>query len=180
MKPETDQLRFESRLNRHRNGNDMPYVIGPQKRVAVIAMGFQFDAGLALLHTKVDDIPIGSRLVNRDAPQAPDYTVNFAATKSFEIGTGRISATFNAVYTADFYSQLTNAAVTKVPDGWLANARVSLKTMNNRLELAVFANNLFDEARKTFSFDVSAPPLGGAYDTYTQPRWMGVQARLNF
>lgn len=143
-------------------------------------MGIQLDAGLALLHTKVDEIPIGARLLSRDAPQAPDYTINLAATKSFDIGSGQLSATFNAVYTADFYSQLTNAPVTLVPGGWLANARVSLKTMENRLELSAFANNLFDKARKTFSFDVSAPPLGGSYDTYAQPRWMGVQARFNF
>ncbi|MFC3052106.1 TonB-dependent receptor [Kordiimonas pumila] len=143
-------------------------------------MGFQFDAGLALLHTNVKDIPIGARIVDREAPQAPDYTINLAASKYFDLKSGKLSATFNAVYTADFYSQLTNAQVTLVPGGWLANARVSLEILEDRLELAVFANNIFDKARKTFSFDVSAPPLGGAYDTYTPPRWIGVEARLNF
>jgi len=143
-------------------------------------MGFRFDAGLALLHTNVEDIPIGTRLVDRKAPQSPGHTINLAATKDFDLGFGELSTTFNAVYTADFYSQLTNAAVTKVPGGWLANARVSLKTMEDKLELSVFANNVFDKARKIFSFDVSAPPLGGAYDTYTQPRWFGAQVRYNF
>ena len=143
-------------------------------------MGFRFDAGLALLHTNVEDIPIGTRLVDRKAPQSPGHTINLAATKDFDLGFGELSTTFNAVYTADFYSQLTNAAVTKVPGGWLANARISLKTMENKLELSVFANNVFDKARKVFSFDVSAPPLGGAYDTYTQPRWFGAQVRYNF
>lgn len=144
-------------------------------------MGFEFDAGLALLDTNVKNIPIGTRLVDRNAPQAPDYTINVAATKHFELGSaGRLSTTFNAVYTADFYSQLTNAEVTKVPGSWLANARISLRTMEDRLELSGFVNNLFDKARKTFSFDVSAPPLGGAYDTYTRPRWFGAQARYNF
>lgn len=154
-------------------GADLELTIQP-------GMGFRFDAGAALLHTNVKDIPIGTRLVDREAPQAPDSTFNFAASKDFELGFGTLSATFNAIYTAAFYSQLTNAEVTKIPSGWLANARVSLVTMDDHLELAFFANNVFDKARKVFSFDVSAPPLGGAYDTYTEPRWLGIQARYNF
>jgi len=143
-------------------------------------MGFQFDAGLALLHTNVKGIPIGTALVDRKAPQSPDYTLNLAATKHFELPFGRLSGTFNAIYTDDFYAQLTNAPVTLIKGSWLANARISLKTMENKLELAAFANNVFDKARKTFAFDVSAPPLGGSYGTYATPRWLGVQVRYNF
>ena len=143
-------------------------------------MGFQFDAGLSLLHTNVKNIPIGTRLVDRRAPQSPDYTLNLAATKTFELPFGELGATFNAVYTDDFYAQLTNAPVTLIPGGWLANTRLSLKVMDKRVELAVFANNVFNNARKTFAFDVSGPPLGGTYGTYTQPRWIGGQVRFNF
>jgi len=57
---------------------------------------------------------------------------------------------------------------------------VSLKFADSGFELAGFVNNLFDKARKTFAFDVSAPPLGGSYGTYATPRWFGVQARYSF
>jgi len=143
-------------------------------------MGFQFEAGLALLHTNVEGIPVGTRLVDRKAPQSPDYTINVAATKRFDLGFGQLAATFNAIYTDDFYAQLTNAQATIIKGSWLANARVSLKLMENKFELAAFANNLFDKARKTFAFDVSAPPLGGSYGTYAAPRWLGIEARYNF
>lgn len=142
--------------------------------------GFQFDAGLSLLHTKVEGVPIGATLVDREAPQAPAYTINLSASKSFATPIGRLTASGNATYTDDFYAQMTNAPVTLIPGGWMANARISLKTLDDRLELSVFANNVFDVARKTFSFDVSGPPLGGTYGTYSRPRWIGGQARFNF
>lgn len=41
-------------------------------------------------------------------------------------------------------------------------------------------NNLLDEDRKTFAFDVSGAPLGGTYTTYGEPRWYGVQTRIHF
>ncbi len=142
--------------------------------------GFQFGAGLSLLDTKVEDVPIGANLVDRQAPQAPDYTLNLNASHALRTSFGRITTSINASYTDEFYAQLTNAPVTLIPGGWLVNGRISLRTLNNRLDISVFANNLFDRAQKTFGFDVSGPPLGGAYGTFTRPRWIGGQVRFNF
>jgi iron complex outermembrane receptor protein len=142
--------------------------------------GFQFNAGLSLLHTNVTGIPIGAALVDRVAPQSPDYTLNLSGSKSFTLPFGRLTATANATYTDDFYAQLTNAPVTLIPGGWMVNGRISLRTLRNRLEFSVFANNIFDVARKTFSFDVSGAPLGGTYGTYSRPRWVGGEVRFNF
>ncbi|MDR6832438.1 MULTISPECIES: TonB-dependent receptor [unclassified Sphingopyxis] len=142
--------------------------------------GFRFNAGLALLDTKVEDVPIGATLVSRDAPQAPDYTLNLGASKKFETPIGGLNISIDASYSDEFYAQLTNAPVTLIPGEWTVNARISLKTLSDHLDIALFADNVFDVARKTFSFDVSGPPLGGAYNTYARPRWIGGQIRYNF
>lgn len=142
--------------------------------------GFQFTVGGALLDSKVEDVPIGVNQVTREAPQAPSYTVNLSGSKAVDFKYGTLDISLSGVYVDDFYAQLTNAAVTLIPGSWLANARVAFTGASERWSIALFANNLFDETRKTFGFDVSGAPLGGAYATYGEPRWLGVQTKFNF
>ena len=154
-------------------GADMELTVRP-------GAGFQLKAGLALLDTNVSNVPIGGSLVDRIAPQSPDYTLDLSVSKNFAFEFGDLDMSINANYTDDSYAQLSNAPATLIPGDWLANARVSLTSVDGRYEVAVFVNNLFDEARETFAFDVSGPPLGGSYRTYALPRWVGVSVRTNF
>lgn len=142
--------------------------------------GYLFAVGGAYLRTKVDDVPIGTRYVSREAPQSPRYTANISASKDTHLSFGGLNVNVTASYSDDFYAQLTNAPVTNIPASWLVNARLTLSLMDDRLSIAVFANNLFDEVRETFAFDVSGAPLGGTYTTYGEPRWYGVQTRIQF
>jgi len=142
--------------------------------------GYLFAVGGAYLRTKVEDVPIGTRRVSREAPQAPRYTANLSASKDTQLRFGGLNVNVTASYSEEFYAQLTNAPVTRIPANWLVNARVTLTLMDDRLSVAVFANNLLDEVRETFAFDVSGAPLGGAYTTYGEPRWYGVQTRISF
>lgn len=142
--------------------------------------GYLFSVGGAYLRTKVDDVPIGNRRVSREAPQSPRYTSNLSASKDTHFQFGGLNVNVTASYGDDFYAQLTNAPVTRIPASWLVNARVTLSLMDDRLSVAVFANNLLDEERETFAFDVSGAPLGGTYTTYGEPRWYGVQTRIKF
>ena len=96
------------------------------------------------------------------------------------LGANQLSFVLDANYTGDFYAQLTNAPVTRIPHGCIANARVSLAMLNERLNVSVAANNVFDNAKPAYAFDVSSPPLGGAYNTYVKPRWISASVKYSF
>ena len=142
--------------------------------------GLTFSSGMGLLHTAVDDIPIANERLTREAPQSPKFTFNTSATQSIPVGSATLSATLEGNYVGDFYAQLTNAPVTLISHGWLANARISLATYDDRLTLTVAANNLFNKAKPAYAFDNSAPPLAATYNTYVRPRWVtaGVEYRF--
>jgi iron complex outermembrane receptor protein len=142
--------------------------------------GLTLNAGAAFLHTAVDDIPIANETLTRNAPQSPDFTFNVSATRSVAIGSSTLSATLEGNYIGDFYAQLTNAPVTLIPHGWLANARLSLATYGNRVTLEVSANNVFNNAKPAYAFDNSSPPLGATYNTYVRPRWINAGVNYKF
>lgn len=141
--------------------------------------GLTLFAGLSLLDTKVDDVPIGTGFLDREATQSPSYTVSLAATQEFSLNDmGSIAATVNAVYTDKFYSQLSNAPVTLVPSNWLVNARIAYMDPSARFELAVFAKNLLDEKRQIYAFDITNSGL--VENNYAEPQQFGAEFRVNF
>lgn len=161
--------------------NTDAHIYGADAELAFRATkGLTFKGAAAYLHTRVDHIPIANQLLDRSAPQAPKLTFTASATESVIIGPATVSATFEDNYTAENYSQLTNAPVTLIPARWLANARLSLAMLNERLTFTVAANNVFDKKAPAYAFDVSGAPLGGAYITYAKPRWVSGSVRYSF
>jgi iron complex outermembrane receptor protein len=142
--------------------------------------GLILNSGVALLHTAVDDIPIANERLTREAPQSPKLTFNTSASQSVSLGSYTLSATLGASYVGDFYAQLTNAPVTLIPHGWLANSRISLATYDDRLTFTVSANNLFNKAKTAYAFDNSSPPLAATYNTYVRPRWVTAGIEYKF
>lgn len=140
--------------------------------------GLTLNAGAAYLHTAVDDILIANERLTQESPQSPKYTFNASATQTVAIGSSTLSASFEENYTGYFYAQLTNAPVTLIAHGWLANAHVSLATYADRLTFAVSANHVFNNAKPAYAFDNSSPPLGATYNTYVRSRW--VDAGVNY
>jgi iron complex outermembrane receptor protein len=142
--------------------------------------GLTLNSGVALLHTAVDDIPIANERLTREAPQSPKLTFNTSASQSVSLGSYTLSATLGASYVGDFYAQLTNAPVTLIPHGWLANSRISLATYDDRLTFTVSASNLFNKAKSAYAFDNSSPPLAATYNTYVRPRWVTAGIEYKF
>lgn len=144
-------------------------------------LGFVFGAGIALLHTNVEDVPIPSGTVDREAPQSPPVTINLNGSKSFALGSaGDITISANAAWTDTYFAQLTNAPVTLQPANWLVNSRISWTLPGDRIEVAVFANNVLNAERQIYGFDVSGPPLGAAYRNFDRPRFIGVEAKVRY
>jgi iron complex outermembrane receptor protein len=142
--------------------------------------GFAIQLGSALLHTKVNDVPIGASLVSREAPQSPAATFMAAISKDFDLGYGKLSISTNGAYTSRNYSQLTNAPVTHIPNDFVMNARVGFTDPTERYELSVSAKNLLDRKRIIYAFDITGPPLGLIENTMAPPRWITVEARVRF
>jgi len=142
--------------------------------------GLSLSAGLSLLDTKVEDITIAGQAFEREAPQSPDVTFNFAAAKEFVTSHGTFRLGLDGTYTGEYYSQLTNAPVTLVESNWLLNTRLSFTTPNERWEASVFARNVLDDARQIYAFDITFPGNGLVEQTFAPPRWIGGSVQLNF
>ncbi|MCB1729938.1 MAG: TonB-dependent receptor [Halieaceae bacterium] len=139
--------------------------------------------GMSLLHTEVEDVPIGVDpenpiYVDRDAPQSPDFTFNGTIIQDFPLEVGNISVQFSGYYNGGYYSQLTNAPNTKIPSFTVYNGRVSFSDHQDRYEVSVFAKNMFNEKYYTYAFDIAAN--GFTEQTLGPPRWVGVEGRYNF
>ncbi|MCC7410133.1 MAG: TonB-dependent receptor [Gammaproteobacteria bacterium] len=142
--------------------------------------GLNFLFGLALLDTQVDDIPIAGQLLEREAPQSPDLTFNYAASKDFPIAAGIVRVGLDGAYTGGYFSQLTNAPVTRVDSNWLLNGRLAFLSADEHWELSVFARNMLDEERLIYAFDITYPGNGLVEQAFAPPRWVGGQLRFKF
>ncbi len=136
--------------------------------------------GVSLVNTNVKDIPVAGQLLDRKAPQAPEFTFNFAASKDFTIDAGTIRVGFDGAYTDGYFSQLTNAPVTEVDSNWLVNTRISFTPESENWELAFFVRNIFNDHRLLYAFDITYPGNGLVKQSYGPPRWIGGQLRINF
>jgi outer membrane receptor protein involved in Fe transport len=63
------------------------------------------------------------------------------------------------------------------PSYWLVNARLGVRSSDDKYELAVYAKNLFNEPYTTFGN--SAASYGNIL-SWGDPRIIGVEATLNF
>lgn len=140
--------------------------------------GFTVAAGMSLLHTEVKDVPIASELLSRKASQSPEFTLNGLIRKEFNFDWGQISAQMDATYTDGYFAQLSNAPNTSIPSNWLTNARIAYRTSDEKYEIAVYAKNLLDKTRYTYSYDVSL--FGFTKYNVAPPRIIGVELRTEF
>ena len=139
--------------------------------------------GIALLDTTVKDVLIGTDPANpisvdRDAPQSPSFTFSGTIVQDFHLGAGLLSIQFSGYYNSGYYSQLTNAPNTDIPDYTVYNGRISYTNGNGKFEVALFAKNLFDKKYYTYAFDIAAN--GFTEQSLAPPRWVGVEVRYDF
>lgn len=137
----------------------------------------------AWLDTEVEDVLIGTDPANpinvtREAPQSPEFTFSGAIVQDFPLRSGVVSVQFSGYYNSGYYSQLTNAPNTEIPSYKLFNGRVTYTSADEKYQLSVFARNLFDEEYISYAFDIASN--GFTEQTLGQPRWAGVEARVNF
>jgi iron complex outermembrane recepter protein len=117
----------------------------------------------------------GDRMIN-----APRWQLGFTASLDQPLtGNLRLTGTWLTSYTGDTIAQYTtfqglpNATM---PQFWLTNVRIGVKTEDDRYQFSVYANNVFDRAYYTFASISSL----GVDAVWGNPRIVGAELHVKF
>ena len=72
-----------------------------------------------------------------------------------------------------------NHEATFIKGSFVHNARAAYSLPGSGLEISVFVNNISDERRQNFVFDLTTSN-GNLIQSYAKPRWWGVSIRKDF
>jgi iron complex outermembrane receptor protein len=138
--------------------------------------------GAAYAHTELQDVPSAYAYLGvRDmrSVMAPEWTFNGSLGKTMKVGPGSLSMAWNFDYLSDRYASVDNNPATYVGSSTVHNLRVAYELEESGLEFAAFANNVTDEERQVFVYDIV---VSGGYtiESYDKPRWYGVSVRKRF
>ncbi|MCB2059752.1 MAG: TonB-dependent receptor [Novosphingobium sp.] len=118
----------------------------------------------------------GRRMIN-----SPEWQLSFHADVDHPVSDDwRVVGNVLASYTSEIlWQQAGNAFLPDSvgPSYWLVNARLGVKTTDDKWELAVFAKNLFDEGYTTFG---NSSASYGTILIWGDPRIVGIEATANF
>jgi iron complex outermembrane receptor protein len=154
-------------------GGEIELVVSPERNSTI-------RLGVAYLDSKIRDVfGAYSGLRDMESIQAPHWTVNGLAQKSFAIGPGDLSLQWSFDYLSSRYASIDNSYATRVDGSFVHNARMSYDLPDQGLQLAVFVNNISDVDRLNYSFDLIAS-TGSLLRTYAKPRWWGASVRKTF
>lgn len=141
--------------------------------------GLEILFGASVLDGEVEDVSLPSgEVVDRDMPQAPDYSLNGLIRYEWSAFGGLMSAQVDANYNDDSYFSVFNGPA-ELQDAYsVANANISYTTNDRRFKITGFVKNLADEEYKLYTLDVSA--ISAIQNSYAPPRWYGATITYNF
>ena len=138
-------------------------------------------AGLAWLDAKIDSATLrGTDLAGNTLPLAPEFSANAAA--DWEIGLGdafTLGLHVDASYSDGQFFESFNVSRLKQDSYALANARIALRTSDERWEVAAWGKNLTDEFYVTSAIDL-IDSFGFDYFHVGAPRTFGLDATVRF
>lgn len=131
----------------------------------------KYDGGKA-----IDGKPLGY------IPFAPAYTANLNVDYSIPVGNiGTLSLYGEALLRGRTYLNLSNDADGRVGSHALFNARVSLLTLGEKLNVALYGKNLTNKKYFERIFDLTGTSLiGQKFIILNDPRTYGIEAKLDF
>ena len=135
----------------------------------------------ALQDSKVRNVllPDGATVVTHHLPQAPGFSGNALARYEFGLGGGRASLQADALYQGKTCFTVLCAPVEREPAYHVENVRIGFSPAGGRIDLAVFVNNVFERAYRSYAFDGSLF-WGDSLGVYAKPRTWGLSAKLRF
>jgi len=140
--------------------------------------GLDLMAGASFQDSKVKDITLpGGRVTDNSMPQAPDFTYNLLARKSWIFGEYEFALQADYNYSDSYYSDSLNTPVGEVDSYGVGNARVSYGSSSGSWEVALNARNIGDEDEAVYHIPTG---LGFAEDAIQPPRWYSAEFLYRF
>jgi iron complex outermembrane receptor protein len=136
--------------------------------------GWNLLLGFAYLDAIGQDVPLGDGVTaDQDLGLAPEIQGNGLIRKTWQTGTGRISAQLQASYVDTRYLSVVNEQVTLIDDYSRTDARVTYESESGDWSAALFVNNVTDDLLNTYKFN-EFETNGTATVSYDTPRIWGV------
>lgn len=147
---------------------------------AKLPAGFDATFGTAYLESKLKNVPtMYNGIRDQQSIQAPRWTVNGVLSKTIDIGSNELVASWSFDYLDKRYASVDNNRATLLPASFVHNARIAYRMPDKGLELSAFVNNISDVDRENFVYDYLAF-TGSVIKSYAKPRWWGVAIHKDF
>lgn len=144
------------------------------------AQGWHIGLGLSVLDAKADNIPSPSGVLRtRDMVAAPKFSANAIVRYEWPALAGHIGLQASASLVDHLYYDIQNVPVSFENGYTITNLRASYRPQSDKWELAVFANNVTNEAYLAYTFDFTST-FGYNQQAYGQPRWVGASFHYKF
>lgn len=160
---------------------DGQYFGGELEIVATPTDSTYVSLGVAYLDSTLDDVPsvYSGGLSESRGTLAPEWTVNGLASKTIALDSGQLTLQWSFDYVDDRFASIDNNFATLIPGAFVHNARASFYMNDTGIELAAFVDNISDEDRQNYAFDLIASG-GNIVQSWAKPRWYGVSVRKEF
>jgi len=149
--------------------------------VSNITDNFLLSSGLSILNSEIDSIatPIGV-LEDRELVLAPEISGNILGRYTQDLSSGgSVAYQLDGSFKSEHFFDVQNQAVASQDSYSVWNARVGWTSPSEKLELAFWVKNLFEEEYLVYTFDFTNI-LGFNQQFYGPPRWAGVSAKYSW
>lgn len=134
--------------------------------------GWDFNLGLSILDTEVEDINTGVSVIDRELALSPDTTFNALARYEWSALGGTMSAQGDLQYVDEQFFDITNTTLGTEDSYTIGNLRATYVTGSGQSSVSVWVKNVTDEEYRIYAIQV--PGLGFSQSMVGQPRWAGV------
>jgi iron complex outermembrane receptor protein len=129
---------------------------------------------------EVKDLDIGlDNTIDTEPSFAPAFQLAGMVRYEWPMLGGRVAAQLDGNWSDEFYHNIRNFDSQLYDDYYLANARLTYTSGDDRWSVSGWVRNFTDERYELVGFDL-ATLCGCNEDWYGKPRWWGVTARFNF
>lgn len=124
-------------------------------------------------------LPDGVTVTDHDLPQAPEFSGSAMARYEFGFAGGTASVQADTLFQSSVCFTVMCAPVEREKGYAVANGRIGFTTADEKIDVALFVNNVFNKAYRVYAFDGSLY-WGDVLGVYAKPRTWGVSLKYNF
>lgn len=140
--------------------------------------GWEFNFGLSLLDTEVEDINTGVSVIDREMTMAPNITFNALARYEWSVMGGMMSIQGDLQHVGEQTFDILNTTLGAEDAYTVGNLRATYVTASGQASFSLWVKNVTDEEYRIYAIQV--PGLGFSQSMIGLPRWAGVTASYNW